>query len=232
MQTEEIALSRIAENKDNPRSITTDKFQKLVKSLLVFPSMLTLRPIVVDNTMSVLGGNMRLRALKHIVGMDKDTLRLTIADENNKFTQGEVDALVGYWMCWRKKPVATIINADDLTERQKREFIIKDNVGFGDWDTDMLANQWDTDMLKDWGMEDWQLQGWASADDLKNGEQGDGSDKEPLPDDLTADDKNKPFAIRIVCTDKQQLTNLSIDLKELIDEKYKGADFSVSGGEL
>lgn len=176
MQTEEIALSRLSENENNPRTITTEKFQKLVKSLLVFPRMLTLRPIVVDNTMKVLGGNMRLKSLKHIVSMDKDTLRLTIAnDETNKFTEGEVQKLVGYWMDWRKKPVATIINANDLTESQKREFIIKDNVGFGDWDTSALANEWDLDALKDWGMEDWQLEGWQSGDQLKNGEQGDSS---------------------------------------------------------
>lgn len=119
MKTEEIALSRVVENEENPRTITTEKFQKLVKSLLVFPRMLTLRPIVVDETMTVLGGNMRLRALKHIVSMDWDTLRFTISD-GEKFTQGEVDALLKYWEGWRKKPVATIVNATDLTEAQKR----------------------------------------------------------------------------------------------------------------
>lgn len=37
MKTEEIALSRVVENEENPRTITTENFQKLVKSLLVFP---------------------------------------------------------------------------------------------------------------------------------------------------------------------------------------------------
>lgn len=152
MKTEEIALSRVVENEENPRTITTEKFQKLVKSLLVFPRMLTLRPIVVDETMTVLGGNMRLRALKHIVSMDWDTLRFTISD-GEKFTQGEVDALLKYWEGWRKKPVATIVNATDLTEAQKKEFIIKDNVGFGDWDTNMLANEWNALSLDDWGLD-------------------------------------------------------------------------------
>lgn len=170
MKTEEIKLSQITENAGNPRTITEEKFKKLVKSLLVFPRMLSLRPIVVDSQMNVLGGNMRLRALKHIVTMDKDTLRFIIAnDETSKFTKGEADALIGYWMDWRKSPVVSIINANDLTERQKKEFVIKDNVGFGDWDTNMLANEWDTDALKDWGMEDWQLTGWqSSSDNLDN----------------------------------------------------------------
>lgn len=170
MKTEEIKLSQITENAGNPRTITEEKFKKLVKSLLVFPRMLSLRPIVVDSQMNVLGGNMRLRALKYIVTMDKDTLRFTIAnDETSKFTKGEADALIGYWMDWRKSPVASIINANDLTERQKKEFVIKDNVGFGDWDTDILANEWDTDALKDWGMEDWQLEGKNPAEEENGG---------------------------------------------------------------
>lgn len=171
MKTEEIALSRVVENKENPRTITTEKFQKLVKSLLVFPRMLTLRPIVVDETMTVLGGNMRLRALKHIVSMDWDTLRFTIS-EGEKFTQGEVDALLKYWEGWRKKPVAIIVNATDLTEAQKKEFIIKDNVGFGDWDTNMLANAWNTDLLKDWGVEsfnNYDISGFFDEDDKSIG---------------------------------------------------------------
>lgn len=171
MKTEEIALSRVVENEENPRTITTEKFQKLVKSLLVFPRMLTLRPIVVDETMTVLGGNMRLRALKHIVSMDWDTLRFTIS-EGEKFTQGEVDALLKYWEGWRKKPVATIVNATDLTKAQKKEFIIKDNVGFGDWDTNMLANAWNTDLLKDWGVEsfnNYDISGFFDEDDKSIG---------------------------------------------------------------
>jgi DNA modification methylase len=46
-----------------------------------------------------------------------------------------------------------ILIADQLTDEQKAEFIIKDNVGFGEWDWDMLANEWDIDALEDWGLE-------------------------------------------------------------------------------
>jgi hypothetical protein len=45
-----------------------------------------------------------------------------------------------------------VILADDWTEEQKAEFLIKDNVGFGEWDWDDLANEWDTDKLTDWGL--------------------------------------------------------------------------------
>lgn len=48
-----------------------------------------------------------------------------------------------------------IIKADQLTEKQQREFIIKDNVGFGEWDWDELANTWDSEELNEWGLEVW-----------------------------------------------------------------------------
>lgn len=46
-----------------------------------------------------------------------------------------------------------IIFADDLTEEEQKQFIIKDNVGFGEWDWEQLANQWDSDELKEWGLD-------------------------------------------------------------------------------
>jgi hypothetical protein len=49
-----------------------------------------------------------------------------------------------------------IIKAENLTDKQVQQFVIKDNVGFGEWDWDILANAWDTKELKDWGMDVWQ----------------------------------------------------------------------------
>jgi len=46
-----------------------------------------------------------------------------------------------------------VLKADDLTEQQQREFIVKDNVGFGEWDWDVLGNEWNTQQLEDWGLE-------------------------------------------------------------------------------
>jgi len=48
-----------------------------------------------------------------------------------------------------------IILADNLTEDEQKQFIIKDNVGFGEWDWDMLANEWEPELLEDWGLEVW-----------------------------------------------------------------------------
>ena len=97
--------------------------ERLVKSLKEFPDMLNLREIVVDETMTVLGGNMRLLALQKIGTKD----------------------------C-----TAKIVTG--LTPEQKREFIIKDNSAFGEWDMDLLSSSWGDLPLVEWGVdlpEDW-----------------------------------------------------------------------------
>ena len=59
-----IKLSTIKSNPNNPRVIKDEKFAKLVQSIKEFPKMMELRPMVVNSDMVVLGGNMRLKALK------------------------------------------------------------------------------------------------------------------------------------------------------------------------
>jgi DNA modification methylase len=115
---QKIKVSEIRPNPNNPRVIKDDKFKKLLKSITDFPQMLELRPIVVNDDMIVLGGNMRLKALEHL-GIEE----------------------------------TYIIKAKDLTDKQEQEFIIKDNVGYGEWDWDQLANEWDVEDLDDWGLD-------------------------------------------------------------------------------
>lgn len=56
-----------------------------------------------------------------------------------------------------------IIQATDLDDKQAQEFIVKDNVGFGEWDWDILANDWDVKELEDWG-----LDGFPFEEETKN----------------------------------------------------------------
>lgn len=101
MKTEEIALSRVSENEANPRTITEANFQKLVKSILVFPKMLQLRPIVVDETYKALGGNMRTRALCHIVSMTPEAI-MDVLDTDQRLTDAEKLAIANYWNLWQE----------------------------------------------------------------------------------------------------------------------------------
>jgi ParB-like chromosome segregation protein Spo0J len=61
---EQVKISKVKNNPNNPRLIKDDKFKKLVNSIKEFPEMLKIRPIVVNEDMIVLGGNMRLKACK------------------------------------------------------------------------------------------------------------------------------------------------------------------------
>lgn len=155
MKTEIVKLTQIKVNGANPRLIKDDKFEKLVNSLLVLPKMLELRPIVVDDTFVALGGNMRYRALVAIEGMEVEEIaqRLAGLRDYQKKTEAERERLVAYWGEWKTSPTAPIIKASELSEDERKEFIIKDNVGYGDWDMDALANAWDTEDLEDWGLE-------------------------------------------------------------------------------
>lgn len=158
MKTEIVKLSQIQVNGANPRTISNEKFDKLINSILVLPKMLELRPIVVDNTFIALGGNMRYRALTAIERMTIDELaqRLSGLRDYNKKTEAEQQRLISYWGEWKTNPTVQIINAAELSEDERKEFIIKDNVSFGSWDMDMLANEWDAKDLDDWGADVWQ----------------------------------------------------------------------------
>ena len=118
MKIERLKISEVKSNPNNPRIIKDDKFKKLVKSIKEFPKMLELRPIIVNDDMIVLGGNMRLKACKE-AGMKE----------------------------------IPVIKASELNEEQQREFIIKDNVGFGEWDWEMIANEWDAEQVAEWGVD-------------------------------------------------------------------------------
>ena len=167
MKTETVKLSQIEVNSANPRIISDDKFTKLVNSILALPKMLELRPIVVDNTMVALGGNMRYRALMAIADMQPEEMkeRLSGIRDFQKKTAHEQTALIEYWERWQDNPTAPILKASELTEDEQREFIIKDNVGFGEWDMDALANEWDADDLNDWGVDVWNDTGAGGSDD-------------------------------------------------------------------
>ena len=155
MNTEIVQLSQIRVNDANPRTITDAKFHKLVNSILSFPKMLNIRPIAVDAFGVALGGNMRYRSLVFIAGLTPLDIRARLEDVSGfkEKTQGEKDLLIDYWTKWLDNPTAEIIMADNLSDAEKREFIIKDNVGFGTWDWDILANEWDDTDLSDWGID-------------------------------------------------------------------------------
>jgi hypothetical protein len=171
-----IKLSKIKSNPNNPRVIKDDKFAKLVNSIKEFPKMMELRPMVVNSDMVVLGGNMRLKALKE----------------------------AGY----KEVPDEWVKSAESLTEEEQRRFIIADNVGFGEHDWDMLANEWDAVELEAWGLD-------VGGFDI---------DANDLDTEFTLPDGDKaPFQqMTFTLADQQaeQIKNAIADIKETEEYKY------------
>ena len=175
MTTETVKISQIVENKDNPRYITKPAFEKLVKSILIFPRMLKIRPIVVDGNYKVIGGNMRLKALERIAGMQAEEIRASLEslETYKRKTKLERANLLQYWKEWQENPVASVICVGQMTEEEQREFVIKDNVGFGEWNFDVLANEWDDVQLTEWGMN------LSQPDDTEEKEEAKQEEKKP-----------------------------------------------------
>jgi DNA modification methylase len=151
VEIKEVKISEIKLNPDNPRRISKQDMDRLVKSLAEFPDMLNIREIVVDETMTILGGNMRYLALKK---------------------------------SGAKAATAKIVSG--LTKEQKREFVIKDNSNFGEYDFDALANGWSDLPLADWGVD--------LPEDWLGGDKSEPADAEPQID--RAEELNKVWGVK------------------------------------
>jgi hypothetical protein len=100
-----------------------------------------------------------------------------------------------------------ILKAEELTEAQQREFIVKDNVGFGDWDWDLLANEWDSVQLEDWGIDNWQ-----NMDDIET------SDAFTLPDGDKSPFQQQTYTL--ADAQAEQIKNAIADIKKTEEYKY------------
>ena len=151
-------LSKLKTNPRNPRTITDAQFERLKDSLLVFPKMLTLRPLATDGNGIVLGGNMRLRALKDIAKMTAEQIaeRLQGMKTYNQKSEAEQTALVEYWRNWLTRKDVPTTHESTLTDAEKDEFVMTDNASFGSWDFDAIANEWDAELVEEWGVDVWQ----------------------------------------------------------------------------
>lgn len=80
-------------------------------------------------------------------------LRPIVVDENNIVQGGNMRLKALQELGYKEIPKEWVKQAKDFTPEELREFIIKDNVGFGEWDWDMLANEWDVEQLTEWGLD-------------------------------------------------------------------------------
>ncbi len=149
MKAKLIDRNKIKVNPNNPRIIKDHKFKKLVKSVEDLPQMLQMRPIIVDENNIILGGNMRYQACVYAGIVEVPVIKYTREEHEKTKTA-------------------------DSYEETCKEIIIKDNIGFGEWDWDILGNEWDNVKLGQWGLDVWQPEeevDYSILDDLNIGEE-------------------------------------------------------------
>jgi hypothetical protein len=142
------------------------------------------------------------------------SLRPMVIDENNVVLGGNMRLRALQELGFTDVEEAWVKRSSDLTEQEKKRFIIADNVAFGEWDWDTLANDWEVVDLEAWGLDIPQFE------------------NEPSGEDLTEEEKNKPATMKITFKSPEQLQKAEIDIQEILDRKYNGAYFSVSAGEI
>lgn len=156
MNSSRVELKVVKENRNNPRKIRSEKLFALVRSILTFPKMLELRPLVVDDKYTIMGGNMRYKALNIISQMSEEEIEKEIFSIVYDYkTNAEKRALVEYWKNWTANTVATIVKADELSPEEKKQFIFKDNLNYGQWDEDLLQG-FDKFLLGEMGVMEWE----------------------------------------------------------------------------
>jgi hypothetical protein len=131
-------------------------------------------------------------------------LRPIVIDENNIVLGGNMRLKACIEAGLKDVPVK---QAKELTEEQKKEFIVKDNVGYGEWDWDDLANNWDEQLLTEWGL------------DIPNFDSGGFADQNK---ELSLDDVNDSMSITLKYTEdeyhivKEQLLKIAATPEQAI----------------
>jgi hypothetical protein len=131
-------------------------------------------------------------------------LRPIVIDENNIVLGGNMRLKACIEAGLKDVPVK---QAKDLTEEQKKEFIVKDNVGYGEWDWDDLANNWDEQLLTEWGL------------DIPNFDAGGFADQNK---ELSLDDVSDSMTINLKFTEeeyyivKEQLLKIAVTPEQAI----------------
>ena len=135
-------------------------------------------------------------------------LRPIVVDGEGVVLGGNMRLKALQYLKFKEIPDEWVKRADELTEDEKKRFIIEDNVGFGDWDFDALANEWDAQLLEDWGLD---LPGY----DVSPDQFGEGFN---LPDGDKAPFQQMTFTL----ADEQaeEVKNAIADIKKTDEYKY------------
>ena len=175
-----IKVSNIKNNPNNPRTIDEDKLEKLKRSIKSFPEMMEKRQMV------------------------------CVTDVDGKLYPlgGNMRLKAIKDLGMKEIPKSWVSMADEWTEEQRREFIIKDNANLGDWNLEDLQENWDLDLISEWGVD----LGGVDIDEDEFGEEftlPDG-DKEPF----------QQMTFTLADEQAEQIKNAISDIKQTEEYKY------------
>ena len=170
-----IKVSNIKNNPNNPRTIDEDKLEKLKRSIKSFPEMMEKRSMI------------------------------CVTDVDGKLYPlgGNMRLRAIKDLGMKEIPKSWVSMADEWTEEQRREFIIKDNASLGDWDLEDLQENWDLDLISEWGV------------DLELDEVEESTEKEQI--DLS-DDVNGFFEVIVTADSEREQEEI---YNNLIERGYK-----------
>ena len=175
-----IKVSNIKNNPNNPRTINDDKLEKLKRSIKSFPEMMGKRPMI------------------------------CVTDVDGKLYPlgGNMRLRAIKDLGMKEIPKSWVSMADEWTEEQRREFIIKDNASLGDWDLEDLQENWDLELISEWGVD----LGGVDIDADEFGEEF------MLPDGAKSPFQQMTFTL----ADEQaeQIKNAISDIKQTEEYKY------------
>ena len=184
-----VKIRSITPNPDNPRLIKNEKYKLLLHSVKVSPAFMLMNPIKVDLDNIILGGNMRYKACMELKKKDVpiEVFTREHAEINNKARREEGIKEATY-------------------EEQCREYIIKDNISFGEHDWDVLANEWDPIQLQEYG-----LDGFPFEDIELDAVEDDYTEPDSMKVDVVLGDLIEIGEHRLLCgdsTDSDQVAKL------------------------
>jgi len=212
----------------NPRFIRDERYEALLRSIVDDPDLLELRECIVipyaDAYVS-LAGNMRRKATAEIVNLDEVAFSDLLASKKKELKEKNLDYQYQYWLSHivnlrETKSIPCKIIPIDTPVEKLRAIVIKDNIGFGQDNWDMLKEDWDIIELEDFGMITMDFA--TAADD----------EEEDFVSSLPEETTNEipvspaPVELKIVFDDLQVYDTVKLEIEELL-KGYPGAQIKV-----
>lgn len=222
-------------NDKNPRILKDARFKKLLNKILVYPNLLSKRKITFDSSQgnTVLGGNQRLNVLNYIGNkISKKNLLEAIETAqktlgvNNELMLNNSLAIFTDLQASLEIPNDWLQDTNDLSEDEKKAFVLIDNLNDGEWDFDIIANEWELDTYE-WGLISWQVSS-AEEDnifgDTNNFDDDNNDNDPPVEKKGISGDNYSAFEIVMLHENKKKVFEVLNEIKQ----KYNLENFEQS----